>query len=519
VSAAQLNDARTSAQRAVAIDRQYAAAQLRLGVIEGFLGHKEPALAAFAEAQRLYRASSNKEGEAEVLIRRGQFLSIGGDFVQARESLERARETARAIENRSQVVRAEMLLGNVLAFSESRGSEAQELVTSAVAEAREAGLETIAADGLIDLAGALMSRQRAAEAEEPLKTALELAQKRQAYRTLARARTQLASVQSLRGKSAEALKTLEPVFVFLKDHKYRNLELTALSIAARAYQDLDDIPKARDIASRGLKEAEATGDESRLSLALNNLASQASVLGSLPEALALRERAEAIHRRQGNTLLLPFDLTNRAELLIRLGRFDEASTALTEVDAGAEKKLDAYVSRRQRVVFLRTLSEILSNRLTQAANVLKTMPKDPPDSPAAALAPALASYIQAKQRQTLRLVPESAAPKTEPAVLRERQYWTAAAALARGDSQGALAAALAGVQQASKIGNDELTWRIAAVGSIAAARARDAQQARTLKAVAVDARKRLRAAWGTNAGRYESRPDLIELRKASELED
>jgi tetratricopeptide (TPR) repeat protein len=309
------------------------------------------------------------------------------------------------------------------------------------------------------------------------------------------------------------------VFVFLKDHKYRNLELTALSIAARAYQDLDDIPKARDIASRGLKEAEATGDESRLSLALNNLASQASVLGSLPEALALRERAEAIHRRQGNTLLLPFDLTNRAELLIRLGRFDEASTALTEVDAGAEKKLDAYVSRRQRVVFLRTLSEILSNRLTQAANVLKTMPKDPPDSPAAALAPALASYIQAKQRQTLRLVPESAAPKTEPAVLRERQYWTAAAALARGDSQGALAAALAGVQQASKIGNDELTWRIAAVGSIAAARARDAQQARTLKAVAVDARKRLRAAWGTNAGRYESRPDLIELRKASELED
>ena len=352
------------------------------------------------------------------------------------------------------------------------------------------------------------------------KTALELAAEAPgAHRTLARARTQLASVQSLRGKSAEALKTLEPVFVFLKDHKYRNLELTALSIAARAYQDLDDIPKARDIASQALKEAEATGDESRLSLALSNLASQAAVLGSLPEALALRERAEAIHRRQGNTLLLPFDLTNRAELLIRLGRFDEASTALTEVDAGAEKKLDAYVSRRQRVVFLRTLSEILSNRLTQAANMLKTMPKDPPDSPAAALAPALASYIQAKQTTASRPVPESAAPKTEPAVLRERQYWTAAAALERGDARTAIEAASAGIEQASKIGNDELTWRIAAVGTIAARRLGNREQLRVLKETAVAARSRLHASWGSSIGRYEQRPDLIELRKASELED
>ena len=151
--------------------------------------------------------------------------------------------------------------------------------------------------------------------------------------------------------------------------------------------------------------------------------------------------------------------------------------------------------------------------------LLKSVPKDPADSPAATLAPAIARYVQHKQQQAEPSFPDTAVATNDRAVARERQYWTAAAALASRDWQGALASAATGIQQASKIGNDELTWRLAAVGSIAAARAGDPQQAGTLKASAVDARKRLRAAWGTNAGRYESRPDLIELRKASELED
>jgi len=516
--AVQLSDARVSAERGVAIDPRYAAAHLRLGVIQAFQGQKAAALASFDEAERLYRASTNKEGEAEVLLRRGAFLNVRGEFGPARESLEKARDIAHAVENRFQIVRAEMLLGSVMA-SQSRGEEAEQLVSAAVASARDAGLETVAADGLVDLAGALMARGHVAEAERPLQTALELTRKRPAPRTAARAATQLASVQVSQGNAAEALKTLEPALAFFKEHKYRNFELTALSIAARIYQDLDDISKAREVARQSLKEAEATGDDSPLSLALNSLASQAAVLGSLPEALALRERAEAIHRRQRNTTLLPFDLTNRAELLIRLGCLDEASTALGEVDEGIAQGLEAYVSRRQRVAFLRALAATLSNRLSDAAALLKGMPKDPADSPAAMLAPAIARYIRNRQQQPEPSFPEHAQTRDDLATARERQYWTAAAALARGDSQGALAAAAAGVQQAAKIGNDELAWRNAAIGSIAAARVGDVQQAHALKAEAAAARARLRAAWGTAAGRYEQRPDLIALRKASELED
>jgi tetratricopeptide (TPR) repeat protein len=517
-AAAQLTDARASFERAVAIDPQYAAAYLRLGVIERVQGQAEQGIAAFAEAERLYRASSNKEGEAEVLINRGRLLDNVGKFGPARVALERALTTARAIENPFQIVRAQMQLGSVTA-SEGHFVEAEQIASTAVKSALEAGLETAAADGLIDLAGALMSANRLPEAESQLRAATALAQKRGAHRTAARAATQQAAVLSAQGRATEALQTLEPALAFFKQHKYHTFELAALSIATRAYQDLDYISKARELASEAVKEAETTGNGYLLSRALNNLAAQATVLGSLPEALALRERAEDIDRRQGDASQLPYDLTNHAELLIKLGRFEEAETAMKEVDEGARKKLDAYVGRQRRVAFLRALSATVSNRLAQAASLINAIPRSPSPSPTGTLASAIDRYIQAKQGRATSATPDSTMEATDPATARERQYWTAAAALARGDTGAAIAAASTGVDQAAKIANDELTWRLAAVGAAAARIADDGEQRRTFRTLAVAARTRLRASWGDHVRRYEQRPDLNELRKASELED
>lgn len=516
-AAAQLSDARTSAQRAITIDPRYAAAHLRLGIIESFQARKDQALTAFAEAERLYRAASNKEGEAEVLLRRGMLQNNTGDLAGARASLERARDIAQTLESPFHVMQVELQLGSVMA-SEGHSSEAEQLVTNAVSKARELGLETVAADGLIDLAGTLLSPARLPEAEAPLRTALELAAKRGAHRTSARAATQLAWVQSSRGKPADALKTLQPALEFFKQHKYRHLELTALGIAAGAYQDLDNIPKARELANELVKVAEATGDESRLAGAVNNLAAQATVLGSLPEALALRERAEAIHRRLGDTLLLPYDLTNRAELLIKLGRFDEASRAMAEVDAGTAKKIDSYMSRVRRIAYLRALAATLNNQLVQASSLIASVPKSATPNPTSTLVSALDGYVHARLGQRVELS-DQPTERNDPATGRERDYWMAAMALARKDAGSAMAVAASAIERAKKIGNDELTWRTAAVGTAAARAAGDREQERAFKTFAVESRARLRTSWGTQAGRYEQRPDLIELRKASGLED
>ncbi len=91
----------------------------------------------------------------------------------------------------------------------------------------------------------------------------------------------------------------------------------------------------------------------RSRIAANNLASVTTILGHYPEALRLRERAEAIHRRQGDQASLPYDLANRADLLIRLGRGGEAAAALDEIDKGIAAGLPAYQSRARRIAFLR----------------------------------------------------------------------------------------------------------------------------------------------------------------------
>jgi hypothetical protein len=361
---------------------------------------------------------------------------------------------------------------------------------------------------------------RPADAQVHLAKASELADKRDARRIGARVRLQTASLHATQGRPAEALAALTPALAFFKQHNYRQYELTALSIASRAYQQLDDIPRAHQMATEVLQVAEATRNDVQLSLALGNLAAQATTLGSLPEALALRERAEAITRRQNDVVSLPFDLTNRAELLIRLGREADAATALSEVEAGIEKGIKVYVGRRRRVTYLRALAAAVGGRFEPAAALAGAIDAEPGGTDAASvLGPVLLEYSEAKLRRPRRKSDGDAraAAAAPPAFARERQYWWAATFLARDQPGEALSAAAKGLDQLGSGRNDELEWRLAAVGSLAALALGRADQHRALRDRASATLNRLRAGWGSQAGAYEDRPDLRELRKAVQL--
>jgi hypothetical protein len=106
---------------------------------------------------------------------------------------------------------------------------------------------------------------------------------------------------------------------------------------------------------------------------------------------------------------------------------------------------------------------------------------------------------------------------TSPSIRRERQYWLAATREARGDPSQALAAASDGLQMLSRVGNDELQWRLAAIGCNAAHSLGDGVSEATMRARASEALSRIRAHWGDYVGRYENRPDLTELRRKAGL--
>ena len=290
----------------------------------------------------------------------------------------------------------------------------------------------------------------------------------------------------------------------------------ALTIAARAHQQLDEIDQARQISSDVLAVAESVKDEGQVALAASNLASVMASLGRYPDALLLRERAEAIHRRLANTGRLPYDLTNHADLLIGLGRAAEAETLLAEVDAGVAAGIGSYVGRQRRATFLRAVAATTALRCGDARRLIAQLQAGGTAQGAAgALAAALDDFCAARLGR--RGTTADAASEPEPGTARERHYWRAAAALQRRDATTALDEAVRGLTKLGTLPNDELRWRLAAVGALAARASGDTARATTLDATARRALAQVRADWKTHFDSYARRTDIADLRTRAGL--
>ena len=325
------SDARETYDKALQINPQYAAAHLRRGSLLGLEARHDEALKAFDEAERLYRAAANVEGEIETLIRRGMLLNSAGDLLGARAAVEQARDLSKNLRSKAQGIRAQLQLSSVTA-SEGQWAQAERMADAAVNSALAEGLHTVAAEGLIDLAQVLIHRGRTSEAEAHLAKAIELADKRGARRVVERAKLQRAALMAQTERPEESIAAAKEPLEFFQANRYRRNELTARSIIARAYEGLGRFPEARAMAEQALRTATDAKDEIQMGEALETLAGVATATGALPDALVHRTQGLAIHRKLKYLGAFPFDLVNRAELLIRLGRHAEAAELLNEID-------------------------------------------------------------------------------------------------------------------------------------------------------------------------------------------
>ena len=442
-----------------------------------------------------------------------------GEVAAARGALERARTLASNMGSRYHEIRAQLQLTSVTA-SEGRLRDAELLATQAVDAARDARLDTIAAEGLVELGTALQLRRELDAAQAQLDRAIALSEERGARRVATRARLQFASLLLSRGKPADAIKLAENEFAFVRAQRYPRFELTALVIISRGQEDLGQYQDARVTAQRALEIAQKIQDDTQVALALDNLAGQSSTLGFLPDALRYRERGEEIHRRQGNAYVLAFDLTNRAELLIRLGHGEKAETLLREVDAGIAKGIDAYVGRARRQKVLRTLRATIDRRYKEAITLGVDVGPGTGKTPdgTGLLASALVDHARARLRQGGTYVEPPLPPSLALSTAREIRYWRIATRLASGQAARALADASALLEDMSRAPSSELEWRLSAMGGAAARRADRPDVARALVERARQAWHRLETSWSSDISIYGARPDIVELRREAGLE-
>ena len=242
-------------------------------------------------------------------------------------------------------------------------------------------------------------------------------------------------------------------------------------------------------------------DEANAANALESLASHANTTGALPKALAYRARFEAIHGRLGDRQSLPYDIALRADLLIRLGRGDEAQPLFVDLDNGRAAGIDAYRNRSRRAEALRALRAVIAQNFPDAAGRSEALLADRTRNDSAHdLATVLLWYARARQGASH--VPPTAYDGLDrdpnDAEPRELAYWEAMAHVASGDPRRALAVVERDFATVAVGRSDERDWRMAAIGTVAANAIHDGDRMERLRGIA-------RAGAGTIARRLEGR--------------
>jgi tetratricopeptide (TPR) repeat protein len=523
-AAGRLPDAAEAYSKAVALDALSPVALLRVGVIKTRNRETKDGLASIDKAIEQYRSQGRTEGEAEALLRRGAALVTVGRSDEARAALDQVVQLA--IESRypAQRLRAQLELAK-LAYAAGKATEAQALENRAVSEATQADLPTLAAAGRLDIGFFLVGRGLHELAEAQLAEGLRIAIEQGATRVENRAKLVQASLRIQHDEPAEAIALATGPEEYFRKSGETRLAVDALLILSRAHEDLEHFEQASDLVTKALAFAEQANDNVRLGGALENQAGQLTKLGRLPEALAVREKINELHRRLKDDASLPRDLTNYAELLILIGRRSDADTALREVEEHIARDEEAYVERKERVAELRMLQAATERRWDEvgrrAAVVLRVgapAPKgeDANMTRAQRLAKVLAEHALAQIGRS-RLDPSIIAKWPEGAAVpgdrREFAYWTGQTLLLRGEVALANQVLTAVMKDPILARNHELAWRLAAVAAESTRRGPTPGSGASIAAESRSSVEQIKAAWAGAAVSYFGRPDLAALMK------
>jgi serine/threonine protein kinase/Tfp pilus assembly protein PilF len=323
-----LDKAIESYREATKLDPQSPTGFLHLAVLYSRRQDSANADMAFKEAEKLYQTMSNDEGRVEVLYQRGALLARTGKLPEARAQLEQVLEILKNVDNKYQLVRAQLQL-SLVARDQGNLDQAKELAGEAINIAQTANIKNIATQGLIDLGLALMSRGDFDESGKYLRQALDLARQDKSRSNEVKAILSLGRLNQQLGNNDEAISQLQEALNFFKPAGYRKETLIALTALGRAYQEKGDVETALKTFEEHLQLSKDSGDPAGLAESHMNLALlQGYGQERYPEALSHLDEKVKIDEARGANVGLGFDHMNRGNFLWQLGNYPEAHAAL-----------------------------------------------------------------------------------------------------------------------------------------------------------------------------------------------
>ena len=328
----EIDQAITEYTKASQLDRNNPAPLLRLAVLQGRQQDLKSAAASFDQAESLYRDDQNSEGISEVFYQRGYLFAQIGKIPEAQGAAEQALNLANtASENKYQQVRALLLLG-AISYSSGDTKKAQASTTQALEAARANGMENLATRGLLDVGQTLLLKRDFPNAEKYGRQALELARNYGEKRNEASANLLLGSIYVQQGDAETGAPFVDQALAFYQPRSYRRETSRCMLLIARKQLLQGDFSNALRTFDEQLQLAKQVEDPGELSRSQSEVAAALSKQDLYPQALLRYSESYELNKKLGNPLRISFALVNKGDMAWRLGRYDEAKAALSELD-------------------------------------------------------------------------------------------------------------------------------------------------------------------------------------------
>ncbi|HEX8072725.1 MAG TPA: protein kinase [Pyrinomonadaceae bacterium] len=501
---------------ATELDAHYATAFLRVGVLYARKGLTPNAVSCFNRAEEIYRADALPEGWAEVLYQRGMFLRGLGKIPEARAALDQALKLAESTGNQAQRVNVLTQLSAVAA-SENKGAQAEEYARQAVDTAQASDMQNLAARALIDLGNVYLVLGRYEQADKYYTQVLELARRAKARRTEARAQINLASSKLQQWRPDEATGYIKPALQFYESGNYRREALLAHLLVGRAQRMKGDYEGALATFRQWLPVAQQAGEQVLVPQLHEGIGSVLALQEHYGEALKQFDERYTRSQDAGQKIGAGYGQAERADVLWRMGRFDEARAPLAEALAVADRpdgnqELAGMGHVISAEMALATMQWPAAR--TEAKRALDLAGERYADVRIRAkLVLGLSQTRAGRAAEGVRLCQEALAEADGigyPALVAAAALAVAEAQLAVGDDAQALTNATRAEQNFARAGSLDSDWRAWLVAARAAAHAGHAEQAHDYAARARQVLAEFQQSWGPGEyERYLTRPDVL----------
>jgi serine/threonine protein kinase/tetratricopeptide (TPR) repeat protein len=511
-----LKKALESYQEAIRLDSQNAAAFLRSGVLYGRQQDFKKAEECFSEAYRLYQTQTNMEGVTETLYQRGSLYIGPGNLSRATGFLEDSLNVSRTIASISAQIKALFQLSRVAALS-GNIEQAKVNAVEAISLAQSNNISGLAAQGQIDLGNTYFVQSKIDIAESYYKAALSLAQAQNMRGLEARASLSLGSLYVQQDDPDRGLQLIKQALPFYGKGLYRNELLQAQNLLGQANDLKGNYDQALEAFSQQLQLAQQVNNKLFTALAHKGMGTALAHQERYSDALNHIEESYSIYSSLNIPLHAGYALLSRADVLWRLGRYEEARAALGQATAMAERPDGKFKQLWGRLYVVSAPMALSQRRFADAISEgRRAISHDESETKypsietqyTVGLAQSISGSSGAGHKSCEDAV-QKARSTGNPRLLAGAQLALAEAALISRNWKLAITNAKEAQQLLERSGQKESEWRAWLMAGLAAARAGDLKEAREYMARANAELSSLRQRWNDKDFKtYLLRPDI-----------